>query len=149
MNTPNETKVNGNKVARPDLYHGDRTKLEEWILQFDLYFKFNGASMDDDDYAAFMASFMRGAAAKWVRPYLIKYMDDTNEEDEITSMFDNYLEFKTKLRQTFGVLNETLNADRMIQRLHQNKSAADYAVLFQQYATQTEWDDKALCVMYR
>jgi hypothetical protein len=149
MNTPNETKVNGNKVARPDLYHGDRTKLKEWILQFDLYFKFNGASMDDDDYAAFMASFMRGAAAKWVRPYLIKYMDDTNEEDEITSMFDNYLEFKTKLRQTFGVLNKTLNADRMIQRLHQNKSAADYAVLFQQYATQTEWDDKALCVMYR
>jgi hypothetical protein len=67
--------------------------------------------MDDDNYAAFMASFMRGAAAKWVRPYLIKYIDDTNEEDEITSMFDNYLEFKTKLRQTFGVLNETLNAD--------------------------------------
>jgi hypothetical protein len=44
-----------------------------------------------------MASFMRGAAAKWVRPYLIKYIDNTNEEDEITLMFDNYLEFKTKL----------------------------------------------------
>jgi hypothetical protein len=114
MNTPNETKVNGNKVARPNLYYGDRTKLKEWILQFDLYFKFNGASMDDDNYAAFMASFMRGAAAKWVRPYLIKYIDDTNEEDEITLMFDNYLEFKTKLRQTFRVLNKTLNADRMI-----------------------------------
>jgi hypothetical protein len=149
MNTPNETKASRNKVARPDLYHGDRTKLEEWILQFDLYFKFNGADMDDDDYAAFMASFMRGAAAKWVRPYLIKYMDDDNSEQEITELFDDYLKFKEKLRQTFGVLNEVANADRKIQQLRQIKSAADYAVLFQQYATQTEWDDKALCVMYR
>jgi hypothetical protein len=149
MNTPNETKAGRNKVARPDLYHGDRTKLEEWVLQFDLYFKFNGADMDDDDYAAFMASFMRGAAAKWVRPYLLKYMDDDNNEQEITEMFDDYLKFKEKLRQTFGVLNEVANADRKIQQLHQTKSAADYAVLFQQYATQTEWDDKALSVMYR
>jgi hypothetical protein len=149
MNTPNETKASRNKVARPDLYHGDRTKLEEWILQFDLYFKFNGADMDDDDYAAFMASFMRGAAAKWVRPYLLKYMDDKNNEEEITDMFNDYLEFKTKLRDTFGILNEVSNADRKIQNLHQTKSAADYAVLFQQYATQTDWDDKALRVMYR
>jgi hypothetical protein len=29
MNTPNKTKVNGNKIARPDLYYGDRTKLKE------------------------------------------------------------------------------------------------------------------------
>jgi hypothetical protein len=29
MNTPNETKVNGNKVARPDLYYGYGTKLKE------------------------------------------------------------------------------------------------------------------------
>jgi hypothetical protein len=64
MNTPNETKASRNKVARPDLYYGDRTKLKEWILQFDLYFKFNSADIDDDNYAAFMASFMRGAAAK-------------------------------------------------------------------------------------
>jgi hypothetical protein len=152
MDTPKETQeVKGNscKVARPDLYYGDRNKLEEWILQFDLYFKFNGDNMDDDDYASFMASFMRGAAAKWVRPYLIKYMDDDNNEDEITSLFDNYLTFKEKLRQTFGILNEASNADRMIQRLHQTKSAADYAVLFQQYATQTDWDNKALSIMYR
>jgi hypothetical protein len=77
-----------------------------------------------------MASFMRGAAAKWVRPYLIKYIDDDNNEDNITTMFDNYLKFKTKLRQTFGVLNEVSNADRKIQQLRQTKSAADYAVLF-------------------
>jgi hypothetical protein len=132
MNNPNKTKASCNKIARPDLY-----------------FKFNCANMDDDVYAAFMASFMRGAAAKWVRPYLLKYMDDDNNKDNITKMFDDYLEFKTKLQHNFGILNEVSNADRMIQRLHQTKSAADYAVLFQQYATQTEWDDKALCVMYR
>ena len=149
MNTPNETKASSNKVARPDLYYGDRTKLEEWILQFDLYFKFNGENLDAIEHATFMASYMRGAAAKWVRPYLIKYMDDRNNEDHIEKMFEDYVEFKAKLRQTFGILNETSNADRKIQQLRQTKSAADYAVLFQQYATQTEWDDKALCVMYK
>jgi hypothetical protein len=138
MNTPKETKVNGNKVARPNLYYGDRTKLEEWILQFDLYFKFNGADMDNNDYAAFMASFMQGAAAKWVRPYLLKYMDDDDNDEDNTKLFNDYLKFKTRLRSTFGVLNEISNADRIIQRLHQGKSAADYAVLFQQYATQTK-----------
>jgi hypothetical protein len=104
--------------------------------------------MDDDDYAAFMASFMRGAAAKWVRPYLLKYIDNNDNDEDNTKLFDDYLEFKTRLRNTFRVLNEISNADRIIQRLHQSKSAADYAVLFQQYATQTKWDDKALCVMY-
>jgi hypothetical protein len=29
MNTPNETKAGGNKVARPNLYYRDRTKLKE------------------------------------------------------------------------------------------------------------------------
>ena len=30
----------GGKVANPDKYYGDRTKLDEWLLQFDLYFDF-------------------------------------------------------------------------------------------------------------
>jgi hypothetical protein len=29
MNTPNKTKVNSNKIARPNLYYRDWTKLKE------------------------------------------------------------------------------------------------------------------------
>jgi hypothetical protein len=53
--------------------------------------------MDDDDYAAFMVSFMRGAAAKWVRPYLLKYIDNNNNKEDITTLFNNYFKFKAKL----------------------------------------------------
>jgi hypothetical protein len=40
---------------------------------------------------------MRGDAAKWVWPYLLKYIDNDNNEEDITKLFNNYLEFKTKL----------------------------------------------------
>jgi hypothetical protein len=44
--TPNSTQdgdstiPRGIKVATPDLFYGDRTKLEDWLLQFDMYFTF-------------------------------------------------------------------------------------------------------------
>ena len=28
------------KTKTPDMYYGDRRKLDEWLLQLDLYFKF-------------------------------------------------------------------------------------------------------------
>ncbi|KAF2280025.1 uncharacterized protein EI97DRAFT_368713, partial [Westerdykella ornata] len=59
-----------------------------------------------------------------VKPYLIKYMDDNNDDTEITYMFEDYSVFKGKIRQTFAITNE-------------------------QYAVMTEWDDKALIRMYR
>jgi hypothetical protein len=150
MNTPtSHTRSGGTKVAKPDLFHGDRLKLEDWLLQFDLFFKFEEDHVDADDRASLMASYMRGAALKWVQPYLKKYMDDNNDDDEITNMFDDHQAFKTKLRQNFAVANEPLVAERKIQVLRQKNAAGDYANVFQQYAVQTDWDDKALMRMYK
>ena len=44
-------------------------------------------------------------------------MDSDNREDAIIQMFEDYDEFKTKIRQTFTVLNEPAIAERAIQRL--------------------------------
>jgi hypothetical protein len=49
-------------------------------------------------------------------------------------MFDEFNEFKKKLRKSFTVLNELLVAERAIQRLQQTKSARDYANEFQRYS---------------
>jgi len=136
------------RVARPDLYYGERSKLEDWLLQFDLFFKFED-DVDDNNKAPLMASYLRGSAAVWVKPFLIKYMSSNNSKERITQMFEDHDEFKVQLRQTFGIINEKSNADRAIQHLRQTRSAADYAALFQQQAIQTDWNDQALMVMYR
>ncbi|KAF2274103.1 uncharacterized protein EI97DRAFT_479338 [Westerdykella ornata] len=117
MHTPNQTQGGKSKVAKPDLYFGDCNKLEDWLLQFNLFFKFNDDNIDDDDKASLVASYMRGQAAKWVKLYLIKYMDDKNDDAEITHMFEDYLVFKEKIHQTFAVTNEVSMAERKIQRL--------------------------------
>jgi len=140
---------NASKVAKPDLYRGDRAKLEEWLLQVDLYFKFAGDAIDETDKASFVTTYMRGDAARWINPYLTKYLDELNEEDDIIQLFENYDQFKTRLRQVFGISNEASTASRIIQRLRQQRSAAEYAAEFQHHAIQTQWDDKALMVMYK
>jgi hypothetical protein len=49
-------------------------------------------------------------------------------------MFDEFNEFKEKLRKLFTVPNKPLVAKWAIQRLRQTKSARDYANEFQRYS---------------
>ena len=152
MDTPDSTthtRGATSRVAKPDLYYGDRAKLEKWLMQFDVYFKIEDENIDDDDRPLLVVSYLRGRAEEWVAPYLRKYMDSDNNEESVTRMFQDWDEFKEKLRQTFSVANETNDAERAIQSLRQTKSAGDYANKFQHYAIQTEWNDKALMRMYR
>jgi len=154
MNNDTHTGV---KAKQPDTYHGERVKLEEWILQLELLFRFN-KEIKDTDKATYAATFMRGDAHKWIAPQLTKYLDNNDddddddsddEDDENTTLFENWGTFKTKLRQVFGVSNEKNKAVREIQRVKQLKSATDYAAKFQHYAVQTDWDDNALMALYR
>lgn len=152
MDTPGSdhpTRGATSRIAKPDLYHGDRAKLEKWLLQFDVYFKVEDENIDDTDKPLLVTSYMRGRAEEWVTPYLKKYMDSDNQEEAITHMFEDWDAFKEKLRQTFSVANEPANAERAIQSLRQTNSAGDYANKFQHYAIQTEWNDTALMRMYR
>jgi len=141
---------NNTKVAKPDLYHGDRSTLEDWLLQFDLYFKFGANDVEDDDQPSLAASFLRGEAAKWIRPHLIKYMDNNStNEPELTLMMEDFDEFKRRIRIAFGMRNETPIAERAIQRLVQTKDASSYANAFKGYAVQTDWNDQALRTLYK
>jgi len=141
---------NNSKVAKPDLYHGDRSTLEDWLLQFDLYFKFGASDVDDDDQPSLAASFLRGEAAKWIRPHLIKYMDNNStKEPELNLLMEDFDEFKRRIRIAFGMRNETPIAERAIQRLVQTKDASSYANAFKGYAVQTDWNDQALRTLYK
>lgn len=53
------------------------------------------------------------------------------------------------MKQNFSPFKESVIAEQKIQVLKQTASAADYTTIFQQYATQIDWDDNALMRMYR
>ena len=122
----------GAKVAKPDFFTGERTKLETWLLQLDMYFRFDGKRVDEVSKATFATTYMRGQAELWIKPYLRIYMAGDNVEgDEVTQIFSTWAGFKAKLRSVFGITHEAAHAERMIQKLRQEKSAAEYATQFQ------------------
>ena len=47
--TPTSNYRNKTKVAKPNLYYGDRNTLKDWLLQFDLYFKFRANDIEPND----------------------------------------------------------------------------------------------------
>lgn len=139
------------KVAQPDLYHGERNKLEDWLMQLQLYLTFQGGAIPDKKHTAFAITYMRGRAQKWVNPFLKRYMDEPDDEDnaDVKQWMESFVRFKCEIRRVFGPSNESNVATRIIQHISQKKSAAEYTAQFQQYATQTDWDDNALMTMYR
>ena len=149
------------KVAKPDLYYGERSLLEDWILQIDLFFKFSGSLIAPKDRVTFATTYMRGRAQRWIKPYLVKYLNNQNksrnqesdEEDEdeikLTKWMENFTQFKIEIRRTFGISDEKETAIRILQYLRQKRSVAEYATIFQQNATTSKWNDDALMVMYQ
>jgi hypothetical protein len=143
-----QTSTVNNKIARPDLFSGERKNLESFILQWDLYFRIEGEKVKPEDRALLVTSYFRGAAQTWLMPYLQKFFGKKADADT-QQMFHDYDYFKEKLRETFGLANEPAIAERAIQGLRQKNSASDYANTFQRYSIQTEWNDAALMRMYR
>ena len=137
------------KIAQPDLYHGERKKLEEWLLQVQLYLRFHEGTVQDKQQTAIAITFMRGDAQKWVQPHLQKYLDDPTDVPDVTRWMESFARFKAELRKIFAPSNETNQAVQVIQHIKQRRSAAEFTTQFQQYAVKTEWDDDALMIMYR
>ena len=135
------------KVSPPELYYGARDKLDDWLVSLELVFKLS-REIHEQEQVLYATTFMRGQAQKWMKPYLKTYLDGSANAEVQTWMtdFDN---FKEKIETVFGAANENKVAIRIIQQLKQTRSAAEYTQKFQEYATQTGWDDKALMEMYR
>ena len=141
----------GVKIAQPDLYYGERDKLESWLTQISLYLAFMGDKIPANKHPTFAITYLRGRAQKWIEPFLKKYMEEPDEDEnaEIKRWMESAARFRVEIRRMFGPSNEVNAATRIIQNLHQKKSASEYSTQFQQYAAKTDWDDTALMVMYR
>jgi hypothetical protein len=152
MDTPADSQTSGGtnvRANKPDTYHGDRNKLEAWLLQVDRYFHLEGDKIEDEDKVVWASTFFRGDAEKWANPFIRRYMDTTIVDGGNTNLVEDWTTFKTKMREVFSPFKEDVIAEQKIQKLRQTKSAADYTTEFQQYKTLIDWDDNALMRMYR
>src|SRR5579871_4109878 len=122
------------KVKVPDLYHGDRDKLDDWLLSVDLYLKF-GPAVKESDKGVLISSFLRGRALKWIRPSLKRYMDDNDvTPNHIIQLFEDFDNFKDRIKAVFGPANEEERAKRALQHIRQTHAASDYTANFQEQA---------------
>jgi hypothetical protein len=64
------------KIAKPDFFYGERSKLEKWILQCDRYFTIEDENIEEDHKPLIATGHMRGRAEQWVTPILKRYIDD-------------------------------------------------------------------------
>ena len=69
------------KVKTPNTYIGEYYKLNNQLIQIDLYFKFR-PSFEDKDKTAFAVLFLRGKATKQIKPALKKYLAKENNEGD-------------------------------------------------------------------
>jgi hypothetical protein len=148
MTDTGTTTQNVMNVNKPDLYNGDRSKLDDWLMQWDLFFTFQGEKVPVDKRVLLVSSYMRGKAFTWIKPFVQQIQAGT-APDEVDEWMLDFDKFKERVKPIFGVSNEPTIARREIQRVRQTKSAADYAAEFQQLAANTDWDDTALMTMFK
>lgn len=98
---------------------------------------------DDQKWIRAALYNMKGKAAEWAGPYLIKI--SKNER-----AFPTWVEFEKAFRQRFMALDEEVEAKRELEALWMNKgmTAGEYTALFRQSASLTGWDDHALRDLY-
>ncbi|KAI6849248.1 hypothetical protein KC323_g9575 [Hortaea werneckii] len=138
------TNDNNIKVAKPDYYYGDRSKLDDWLNQMALYFRFENITQDPKK-TLLASSYLRGQVQQWIRPRLHEVLHQNIDTEGIFNSWDNYVK---AIRNIYGLSNEKQVAIRVIQHLKQKTSTSQYTAKFREYSGKTSWDDQALLTMY-
>ncbi|OTA22083.1 hypothetical protein BTJ68_14755 [Hortaea werneckii EXF-2000] len=125
-------------------YYGDRSKLDDWLNQMALYFRFENITQDPKK-TLLASSYLRGQVQQWIRPRLHEVLHQNIDTEGIFNSWDNYVK---AIRNIYGLSNEKQVAIRVIQHLKQKTSTSQYTAKFREYSGKTGWDDQALLTMY-
>jgi hypothetical protein len=136
------------KIKEPDVYDGERAKLENFLQELDIYFTAR-SGMNDLAKILFAASYFRETAASWFRPYMAGYTK--NGGTDYPEVFDSYEGFKETLRNFFGDSDRQAALERKILAMIQKGSASDYVAQLQRLMMEANWrDDKTnMAIMLR
>ena len=128
------------KIKEPDTYDGsDPRKLNNFLLQCNLFFRSSSVYEDDTARVSFALSYLRGMALDYFEPSII-------DSDEAPIWMDNWSAFVRTLRIQFGPIDPTAEAEESIDNLkmHDNQHILKYNVEFTRLAVRTGWDDSVL-----
>jgi len=139
-----DVETGGWKPAKPDYFHGDRARFDNWSNQMLMYLYLSQVPNDKRTLVA--TTFLRGNAQQWMKPHLTKYLATRRDPE---GMFTDYTVFQRKFKELFGISNEVAKATRDIQSVRQERSAAEYAAKFREHSNLLGWDNESLMVMYR
>lgn len=128
------------KVKEPDIFNGsDPQKLNNFILQCNLFFRNNSAYSEDGSKVTFAMSYLRDTALEYFEPSIL-------DSDETPEWLDNWSSFVCALRTQFGPIDPIADAEDGIDNLkmHDNQHIVNYNVNFNRLAIRTGWDDSVL-----
>ena len=99
------------KIPAPDKFHGDRKLLDDYIIQLEMHFTFNEDKFEKGfQKCIFAASFLRGIAMTWIKPYLFDYYRNSLQPSKMMAMtksiFVSWEGFKLEIRKMFGNFNK-------------------------------------------
>ncbi|KAL2008095.1 hypothetical protein VTN00DRAFT_8077 [Thermoascus crustaceus] len=79
---PTDPDVNSKtKIVKPNLYYGNRKKLQTFISQLELYFFFNPHKFPNKERKVmFAATYLQSTAAQWFDPYLKDCLERSPEQ---------------------------------------------------------------------
>ena len=115
MTTQNNTQKKEYNINRPTPFTGDRTKIENFVQECNVYLNINQGTYDNDAAKiAFVLSFiMAGEAQKWKEQFIRSI---TNNQ---LMTFPTFGEFMTKLQDAFKAVNPIDTAMQKLALLQQ------------------------------
>ena len=140
------------KVRLPESYSGNRSELETFLLQCELYMHFNEDKFaTKSSNALWTVSYLKGDAFKWIEPFLKDWFAHETLDRMMTQtrrIFEDWDGFKKEIRRVFGDFDAKKSAETAIFSLRQTGSTMAYATEFQRHAVSTGWDSQALISHY-
>ena len=129
------------KVASPEYYSGQRSKLATFITQTSMVITLQTSRFPSEvSKVLYMGSFLRDTAFLWFQPYVTA--------DPQPSFMTNFKEFCNELEQTFGDPDKIGTAERQLYALRQKGSVASYMADFMRFAVVIKWNDQAKAAQF-
>ncbi|SLM35799.1 hypothetical protein SS1G_09531 [Lasallia pustulata] len=137
------------RFSAPTPFSGEGKKLESFLTQMRVYFRFNEELFASESEKVMYAAYhLQGDAEAWFRPYLKDFTnndaDPTQADDGTVRMFSGFDKFMYEIRLVFGDMDEERTARQGLRRLKQTNSAEDYTVQFKVKSAVTNWDEAEL-----
>jgi hypothetical protein len=82
-------------VKQPDLYHGDRSKLDSFLMSMDIYILFNQHLFGfEAAKVVYAMSYLRGTAFNWAQTYMINFMENTWEPEGLLRHLNEFKRYQ-------------------------------------------------------